>query len=109
MHIAYLYLIKQRNLGGGAAALRAERAGGRAMNHTHACRTTKHNDHQVTLTVEQLLWKANKEGASPVLSRSGVTRLCEVAAQGGSLTAFLSWAPRPSRIRNCLELRIGEE
>ena len=35
---------------------------------------------------EQLLWKA-KDCASPVCCRASVTRLCEVAAQGGSLTA----------------------
>ena len=75
---------EQCNWGGGAAALRAERAGGRGMNHTHACRRI----HTIKPTVRTVTVERGRVACLRL--RAKVTRLCEVAAQGGSPTACLS-------------------
>ena len=75
---------EQRNWGGGAAALRAERAGGRGMNHTHACRRI----HTIKPTVRTVT--VERRRVACLRLRASVTRLCEVAAQGGSPTACFS-------------------
>jgi hypothetical protein len=75
---------EQRNWGGGAAALRAERAGGRGMNHTHACRRI----HTIKPTVRTVTVERGRVACLRL--RAKVTRPCEVAAQGGSPTACLS-------------------
>jgi len=66
--------------------------GGRVVN---ACMQDDHRIHKVHRSNS---YCGKRKRARRLSCRASVTRLCEVAAQGGSLTACLSWPP-PSRTR----------